>query len=71
MTSLGDQERIQGTARETLRRLVDQTSTSNRDAAERAVEFLLFKLWAANHAREAIIRTIQEGVTSLRYMLLT
>jgi hypothetical protein len=33
----------------------------------RAAEFLLFKLWAAAHAREEIIRIIQSGVTSFGY----
>lgn len=35
---------------------------------DRAAEFLLFKLRAAAYAREEIIRTIQAGVTTMRYM---
>ena len=62
--------RIQGRAREALNRLLEQVRIYSRDpeAVERAADFLLFKLWAAEHAREEIIRTIQGGVTRMQYM---
>lgn len=63
-------QRIRGQTAAALRRLLDYARIYSRDpdAAQRAAEFLLFKLWAAAYAREDIIRTIQGGVTSMRYM---
>ena len=53
--------RIQGQIRAALDGLLQDARAYSRDpaAVERAAKFLLFKLWAAGYAREAIMRTIQ------------